>query len=198
MFEKEIVIDGRGHLMGRLASICAKQLLNGQHIIVVRTEAINISGSLFRNKLARQDKMHKRINTNPRRGAKHWKSPSRMFWKVLRNMLPHKTPKGSAALSRLKVFEGMPFPYDHKKRMVVPQALRVLRLKPMRKFCTLGGLAEVTGWTKGGIIAKLEDKRRTASAKYHTLKVKKEQARTKAMGDKRVAEFTNELKKYGF
>ena len=29
MFEKEIVIDGKGHLMGRLASIVAKELLNG-------------------------------------------------------------------------------------------------------------------------------------------------------------------------
>jgi len=29
MFEKEIVIDGRGHLVGRLASKIAKELLNG-------------------------------------------------------------------------------------------------------------------------------------------------------------------------
>ncbi len=29
MFEKQIVIDGKGHLMGRLASYVAKQLLSG-------------------------------------------------------------------------------------------------------------------------------------------------------------------------
>jgi large subunit ribosomal protein L13Ae len=29
MFEKELIIDGKGHLLGRLASIVAKQLLNG-------------------------------------------------------------------------------------------------------------------------------------------------------------------------
>ena len=29
MFEKEVVIDGRGHLVGRLASKIAKELLNG-------------------------------------------------------------------------------------------------------------------------------------------------------------------------
>ncbi|MDA9099211.1 uL13 family ribosomal protein [bacterium] len=28
-----VVIDGRGHLLGRLASIVAKQLLNGQHVV---------------------------------------------------------------------------------------------------------------------------------------------------------------------
>jgi len=28
-----VVIDGRGHLLGRLASIVAKQLLQGQHVV---------------------------------------------------------------------------------------------------------------------------------------------------------------------
>jgi hypothetical protein len=49
-FEKEIVIDGKGHLLGRLASTVAKQLLNGQHITVVRCEEINMTGPFFRNK----------------------------------------------------------------------------------------------------------------------------------------------------
>ena len=38
MFEKELVIDGRGHLEGRLASIIAKELLSGQRVTVVRCE----------------------------------------------------------------------------------------------------------------------------------------------------------------
>ena len=46
-----IVIDGKGHLLGRLASILSKQILNGQKIVVVRCEEINISGSFFRNKV---------------------------------------------------------------------------------------------------------------------------------------------------
>jgi large subunit ribosomal protein L13Ae len=40
-----IVVDGKGHLLGRLASIVAKQLLQGKKIVVVRTEQIVISGS---------------------------------------------------------------------------------------------------------------------------------------------------------
>ena len=46
----QVVIDGKGHLLGRLASIVAKQLLNGQKIVVVRCEALNISGEFFRAK----------------------------------------------------------------------------------------------------------------------------------------------------
>ena len=66
-------------------------------------------------------------------------------------MLPHKTPKGAAALGKLKVFEGVPAPYDTKKKQVtiivffinlkvVPKALKVLQLKNHRKFCALGDL----------------------------------------------------------
>jgi ribosomal protein L13 len=46
----QIIIDGKGHLLGRLASTVAKQLLNGQKIVVVRCEALNISGEFFRAK----------------------------------------------------------------------------------------------------------------------------------------------------
>jgi large subunit ribosomal protein L13Ae len=47
---KVVVIDGKGHLAGRLASVVAKQILNGQKVVVVRCEDVNISGPFFRNK----------------------------------------------------------------------------------------------------------------------------------------------------
>lgn len=34
MFSKQIVVDARGHLLGRLASYVAKQLLNGSYSII--------------------------------------------------------------------------------------------------------------------------------------------------------------------
>lgn len=34
VFEKQIVVDGRGHLVGRLASTVAKQLLSGKSSIL--------------------------------------------------------------------------------------------------------------------------------------------------------------------
>ena len=101
MFEKVIIIDGKGHLLGRLASIVAKELLSGQRIVVVRTERINISGSLFRNKIKYSEFKRKKMVHNPRRGATHYRSPSRVFWRAVRGMLPHKTPRGAAALGIL-------------------------------------------------------------------------------------------------
>jgi len=198
MFEKEVVIDGRGHMYGRLASVVAKQLVSGQHVTIVRCDKVNISGSLFRNTLKRQEVTGRRNNTNPRRNFVHYKAPSRMLWKAIRGMIKHKQAKGANALSKLKVFEGIPFPYDHKKRVVVPEALKVLRLKAHRKFCSLGDLAANMGWTKGGLINSLEEKRKEKAAKFHAVKTKKADARKKAMGDKTVAAFSAELKKFGF
>jgi large subunit ribosomal protein L13Ae len=37
--------------LGRLSAIVAKAVLNGQKIVVVRCEGINISGNFYRNKL---------------------------------------------------------------------------------------------------------------------------------------------------
>jgi large subunit ribosomal protein L13Ae len=184
MFEKEIVIDGRGHLLGRLASKVAKELLNGQRIVVVRTELLMKSGSLFRSKLEFAEF--------------HYRTPSRIFWRVVRGMLPHKTPRGAAALGRLKVFEGIPFPYDHRRRMVVPEALKILRLKDNRKYTVLGDLAKESGWTRKDVVERLEAKRKEKSQKFFELKQRKIQAREKAKGSQEVAKFNTELAKYGF
>lgn len=53
-------------------------------------------------------------------------------------MIPHKTHRGQAALERLKVFEGIPPPFHRMKRQVIPDAMRILRLKPGRKYCRVG------------------------------------------------------------
>lgn len=71
-------------------------------------------------------------------------------------MIPHKTARGAAAMERLKVFEGVPPPYDKKKRMVVPQALRVLRLKPGRKYCVVGRLSHEVGWKYQDVVERYD------------------------------------------
>ncbi|EDN02300.1 60S ribosomal protein L16 [Histoplasma mississippiense (nom. inval.)] len=152
-FEPVVVIDGKGHLLGRLASIVAKQLLNGQKIVVVRCEALNISGEFFRAKR-----------------PFHFRAPSRIFYKAVRGMIPHKSARGAAAMERLKVFEGVPPPYDKKKRVVVPQALRVLRLKPGRKYCTVGRLSHEVGWKYQDVVARLEERRKVKGSAYYERK----------------------------
>lgn len=87
-------------------------------------------------------------------GPFHFRAPSRIFYKAVRGMIPHKTARGTAAMERLKVFEGVPPPYDKKKRVVVPQALRVLRLRPGRKYCTVGRLSHEVGWKYQDVVSR--------------------------------------------
>jgi len=198
MFEKEIIVDGRGHLLGRLASVVAKEILSGQRVVIVRCDQLLRSGSLFRNKLKYGEYLNKGNASNPRKGQFHFRAPSRIFWKSVRGMLPHKTARGAAALGRLKVFDGIPFPYDMKRRLVVPSALKISQLRDQRKYCKLGDLAEIVGWTKKAVVDRLEDRRREKSAKYYTLKQKKVEARLKTKGSKELASFNTELAKFGF
>jgi len=176
-FKKEVVIDGRGHILGRLSCIVAKQLLLGQKVTVVRCEAINMSNTLFRRQLKYAEFKRKTNNVNPKHGPFHYRCPSKMFYRVLRGMVPHKTARGAAALDRLTVFEGCPHPYDTKKKLVCPQALKVLRIKPYRKFCVLGDLSSKFGWKQAELVKKLEDKRRVRAAGFFV----KKKAITKAV-----------------
>eukprot|EP00871_Galdieria_phlegrea_P004426 jgi/Galph1/4985/GphlegSOOS_G3639.1 len=170
MLEAPIVIDGKGHLLGRLASIVAKEILSGQQIIVVRCEEINASGDHHRHKIKFMKYLKKRMNTNPSRGPFHHRSPSQIFFKAVRGMVPQRTSRGAAALKRLKVFEGVPPPYDKRKRMVVPQALRVVRLRPDRKYTHLGTLASEVGWKYADVIKRLEEKRKARSKQFYQQK----------------------------
>uniref|UniRef100_A0A2K5U3T7 Uncharacterized protein n=1 Tax=Macaca fascicularis TaxID=9541 RepID=A0A2K5U3T7_MACFA len=111
--------------------VLAKQVLLGRKVVVVRCEGINISGNFYRNKLKYLAFLRKRMNTNPSRGPYHLGPP--------------------AASS------GGPC---EKKRMVVPAALKVVRLKPTRKFAYLGRLAHEVGWKYQAVTATLVEKRK--------------------------------------
>jgi large subunit ribosomal protein L13Ae len=114
--------------------------------------------------------LNKRCIVNPNRGPFHFRAPSRIFYKALRGMVAHKTARGAAALDRIKLFEGVPPPYDKMKRMVVPSALRVLKLKPGRKYTTIGRISHEVGWKYQDVVAKLEEKRKAKSAAYYQRK----------------------------
>ena len=133
--------------------------------------------------------LNKRCVVNPARGAFHFRAPSRMLYRIIRGMLPHKTTRGALALERLKVFEGIPQPYDKMKRMVIPDALRVLRLKPGRRFTVLGRLSTEVGWKYADVVEKLEEKRKVKSGAFYERKKAHARLVTKAK-----ANVANDLK----
>merc|ERR550519_2538166 len=98
-------------------------------------------------------------------------------------MTPHKTERGKDALKRLQTFEGVPPPYDKKKKMVIPSALKVLRLKHGRRFCQLGRLAHEVGWKYRDIVAALEAKRKVKGEAFHKGKLEVAKAKRKVKGE---------------
>ncbi len=199
MNSKVVIVDARGHLMGRLASYVAKQLEIGQKVVIVRCEQMLISGNHFRNKLKYMEFLRKRTSTNPNKGPIHQRAPCRIVWRVIRGMVPHTTPKGAAAMGRLKCFDGVPLSLNAKKKMVIPDALKVVRLKPRSKFCNIGDIAKECGWTKSGLIASLETKRTGKNREWHTRRVKLQKDRKTALKtNKDINEVNKKLATYGF
>merc|ERR1712170_319630 len=175
-------------------------ILTGNKVVVVRTEGINMSGNFYRNKLKYLDFLRKRCNVNPIHGPFHFRAPSKIFWRTVRGMLPHSQHRGKEALDRLKVFEGIPPPYDKQKRKVVPSALKVLRLKSRRKFCNLNRLSHEVGWKYQGVVATLEARRKVKSTRFYQKKVAENKLRAQAVKDvaAKVSQSQQVIEGYGF
>merc|ERR1712170_295539 len=188
--------------MGRLASIVAKFILNGNKVVVVRCEGINMSGNFYRNKLKYLKFLRLRCNVKPARGPFHFRAPGKVFLRTVRGMIPHKTERGKDALKRLQTLEGVPPPYDRTKKMVIPSALKVLRLKPGRKYCGLGRLSHDVGWKYQDVVSTLEAKRKVKAEAFHAKKVAVEKLREKVKKDakvaKRIAPYQKIIESYGY
>lgn len=114
-------------------------------------------------------------------------------------MLPKKKKRGYSALARLKTFDGCPAPYDKKKKLVVPDALRVLKLRPYRRFSNLGKICSQLGWKHGGLIEGLEDKRKeVAAADYKERRANKSEAAKKESSSAELQQVNAELAKFGY
>ena len=93
---------------------------------------------------------------------------------------------------------GVPPPYDIMKKMVVPDAFRITRLKPGRRYCVLGRLSDEIGWKHKDAVSMLEDKRREAGKVYYETKkaaIAKKKAALSAASDK---PFTQVLAQFGY
>jgi len=114
-------------------------------------------------------------------------------------MLPHKTPRGAAALAHFKALEGVPQPYDKVKKVVIPDALRVLRLRPDRNYMRLGRLSSEMGWKHSAVVEKLEKQRLVRAEAFYQKKKAANAARAKllAAAQPRLAEVNKVLGRVG-
>lgn len=140
------------------------------HYTITAAQFINFEWFFHRNKIKFLSYLRKRCNVNPARGPFHFRAPSRMFWKAVRGMVPHKSRRGKIALAKLKVFEGIPPPYDKQKRVCVPTAMKILCLRSDRKYCQVGRVAHEVGWQYRDVVSSLEAKRKIKSRLHYNHK----------------------------
>ncbi|KAJ1427977.1 Ribosomal protein L13 [Sesbania bispinosa] len=104
---KRVVVDARHHMLGRLASIVAKELLNGQKVVLIRCEEICISGGLVRQNMKYMRFLRKRMNTKPSHGPIHFRAPAKIFWRTelekKRKERPHLVYERKKQLNKLRV-----------------------------------------------------------------------------------------------
>ncbi|MDR1722259.1 MAG: 50S ribosomal protein L13 [Methanobrevibacter sp.] len=137
-----MIINGEGHILGRLASVISKKLLEGEEITVLNAEKIMITG----NKDWAYAKYKQRIDrasiSNPRDlGPKYPRRPDDIFRRTVRGMLPYKKSKGRSAYKGLKAYVGVPREFAKEETSNIPQA----EYNHLKKAIELGELSKLLG-----------------------------------------------------
>ncbi len=134
------VIDGRNLIHGRLASVVAERIMDGEEIVVLNAEAIIITGerdkifSAFKAKVDRGD-------TTKRKGPFYPRRADLLFKRCVRGMIPWMSTSGREAYRRLHVFVGTPKQYQDVEKERPAEAVR----KITGKYTTLGAVSKFLG-----------------------------------------------------
>ena len=136
------VIDGEGLILGRLSSMVAKRLLNGEQIELVNAEKIVVSGA--KKMIIKREKEFMGVGGHEK-GPVHYRQPHRIVRKTIRGMLPHRKAHGREAFRRLKVHIGVPEEFEAAEKETIEKIqARILG----KRYVTIGEIAENIGWKK--------------------------------------------------
>lgn len=103
------VINAEGLVLGRMASVVAKRLLNGEEIVILRAEKAKLIGS---EKAIFEEYRHRVKRGGLRKGPYFPRLPDRIVRRTIRGMLPYQKPRGREAYKRLRVYIGVPSEFD--------------------------------------------------------------------------------------
>lgn len=137
-----MIIDGDGHILGRLASVVSKKLLDGENVVVLNAEKIIITGSTDWAYARYKQRLDRASISNPRRmGPKYPKRPDDIFRRTVRGMLPYKKTSGREAYKSLKAFVGVPREFLEVETSIVPDA----KAGDIKKNTDLGEISKLLG-----------------------------------------------------
>lgn len=137
-----MIINGEGHILGRLASVTSKKLLEGEEIIILNAEKIMLTGNKDWAYARYKQRVDRKSISNPRDlGPKYPRRPEDIFRRTVRGMLPFKKSKGKTAFKGLKAFVGVPEEYADSEIVAVPEA----EYNNIKKGMELGEISKLLG-----------------------------------------------------
>lgn len=116
---KTVVYDATDHVAGRLATVVAKRLLDGDRVVVLNSEKARILGSQEAIKRRYHFKTHV---GNERKGPFHPRMPHLILKRTVRGMVPYQQPRGREALKRLICHIGVPDEFKDATAEVIEEA----------------------------------------------------------------------------
>ena len=109
-----MVVNANELVAGRLASKVAKAICKGENVTVINAEKIVIVGNKEDILAKYTVKVDARVLANPHFGPKYDRVPSKMFRRMVRNMLPTKKSAKDRMIKQLKTFNGSAKGIDEK------------------------------------------------------------------------------------
>lgn len=99
------VIDANNLILGRMASVVAKRILNGEEIDIINAEKTILSG----RKVATYERYKQYVDRGSREFGPYFpKRPDQIVKRTIRGMIPYKREIGKNAFRNLKVYIGVP------------------------------------------------------------------------------------------
>lgn len=84
------------------------------------------------------------------------------------------------------------------KRVVVPAALKIVRMRPDRPYTVLGELSKEVGWGYTDLVAKLEAQRKIKEQAYYAEKKAQRALKSKATAAADLSAVTPVLASFGY
>ena len=134
------IIDGRNAVLGRLGSVVAQRIMDGEEIVVINAESIAVTGErdmIFADYKARVD----RGDTPKRKGPFYPRRADLLFKRSVRGMIPWTTTSGREAYRRLHVYVGTPKQFADAETVKIEDAMKKIN----GKYTTLGAISKFLG-----------------------------------------------------
>jgi large subunit ribosomal protein L13 len=135
-----IIINGKDLIVGRVATFVAKQALNGETIKIINSEQMYMTG----DRAFLLNEMQRRRNQGTwEKGPFFLRRPDRFVRRIVRGMIPYRTPRGTAAYKRVLCYIGSPKELEQHKSITIDTA-NIKHIKNL-KYVSVGDLCKHMG-----------------------------------------------------